>query len=57
MFSVEEMLSQMPNDELLSRTLVQKSPDESARATWFCVQDNSVAFYNGENVHMMEYKL
>lgn len=58
LFSVKEMLSQRPNDELLNRTLVAKSDhDHDALPTWFCVKNSAVSYYTQSRIHLLEYKL
>lgn len=58
LMSAEELLDpRIPNESLLHRTLVESNSDEALRPTWFCVQSDSLAFYHGENVTLLEYKL
>ncbi len=59
LFSSREILSQMPNDELSTRTLVKAASlsPELALSTWFCVHTNALAYYHGDTVTLLEYKL
>ncbi len=48
---------QVENDELSKRTLVRGSSDPDSRPTWFCVRGDAIAYYAGETVTILEYKL
>ncbi|TRY67492.1 hypothetical protein TCAL_03751 [Tigriopus californicus] len=56
MFSAKELLSQVPNDELLSRVLLEPNPKQDEIPTWFHGDENSFAYYNKSNVHIYEFK-
>ena len=56
LFLVNEILSDIPNDELLCRNIVETACSSDV-PTWFCVQPNAVAYYAKDYIHLSEYSL
>lgn len=60
LFSANDLLSSLPNDELLSRKNILSERGERNRPTWFCMStqdENTIAYYNADHAHVLEFKL